>query len=119
MGAHSHRAGGAAVSVEALIAEMTPGVEWLLAQIQPGEFTTPEFIAFMQSIPRTKEVYDNAITHWGEAERQSKMVIHGQVIPAILRHSPLVEWAGYAHDMEDEYAVPAWWRVPARSGNEK
>ena len=115
MGARDHRTGGAAVSVEALIAEVTPAVEWLLAQIQPGEFTTPEFIEFMQTIPRTKEVYDNAVARWGEEERQSKMVVHGQVIPAILRHSPLVEWAGYAHDLQDEYAVPAWWRIPGRS----
>jgi hypothetical protein len=111
MPARNHRQGGTSVSVEEMIAELTPAVEWLLKQVQPGEFTTTDFIQFMQSVPRSKEAYDDAIQRWGEAERASKMVIHGQVIPAILRHSPLVEWVGYAHDLQDEYAVPAWWRV--------
>lgn len=94
-----------------MIAELTPAVDWLLAQVNPGEFTTTDFIELMQSVPRTATAYDEAIKRWGEAERPSKMVIHGQVIPAILRHSKLVEWMGYAHELEDAYAVPAWWRI--------
>ena len=39
------------------------------------------------------------------------MVIHGQVIPGILRRTNLVEWAGYAHGESDPYAVPAWWTL--------
>jgi hypothetical protein len=39
------------------------------------------------------------------------MVVHGQVIPLILRASPLVEWAGFAHGEPDEFAVPAVWRL--------
>jgi hypothetical protein len=111
MGARNHRAGGTSVSVDEVIAELTPAVDWLLAQIQPGEFTTTDFIQFMQSVPRTKAAYDEAIARWGEPEKPSKMVIHGQVIPAILRHSSIVEWIGYAYELEDEYAVPAWWRI--------
>jgi hypothetical protein len=38
------------------------------------------------------------------------MVIHGQVIPGVLRNSKRIEWAGFAHGYPDEYAVPAWWR---------
>jgi hypothetical protein len=111
MPARDHRTGGTSVSVEEMIAELTPAVEWLLKQIQPGEFTTTDFINLMQSVPRSGAAYTKAIARWGEGERASKMVIHGQVIPAILRHSPLVEWVGYAYDVDDEYAVPAWWRV--------
>lgn len=118
MGAKDHRTGGSSVSVEQMIAELTPAVDWLLAQIQPGEFTTADFIEFMRSVPRTAAAYDAAIERWGEPERPSKMVIHGQVVPAILRQSSIVEWTGYAHDLEDEYAVPAWWRVMERSGDE-
>ena len=111
MPAHDHRVGGTSVSVEEMIAELTPAVEWLLKQIAPGEFTTVDFIDLMQTVPRSNEAYVDGVKRWGEAERASKMVIHGQVIPAILRHSPLVEWVGYAHELEDAYAVPAWWRV--------
>lgn len=111
MPAKDHRVGGTSVSVEEMIAELIPAVEWLLKQIAPGDFTTTDFIELMQTVPRSGEAYTEAIARWGEGERQSKMVIHGQVIPAILRHSPLVEWVGYAHDLEDAYAVPAWWRV--------
>jgi hypothetical protein len=111
MPAKDHRSGGTKVTVELLISELTPAVEWLLAQMQPTDFTTNEFIAFMESVPRVKDAYDKALADWGEGERQSKMVIHGQVIPAILRHSSRVEWVGYAHEQADEYAVPAWWRT--------
>jgi hypothetical protein len=38
------------------------------------------------------------------------MVIHGQVIPATLRRSGRVEWLGFAHGVDDPYAVPARWR---------
>ena len=52
------------------------------------------------------------LRRWGEAdEHMSKMVIHGQVIPGILRRSPTVEWAGFAHGEPDPYGVPAWWRL--------
>jgi hypothetical protein len=114
MPAKDHRGGGTSVSVEEMIAELTPAVEWLLKQISPGDFTTTDFIELLQSVDRSGDAYKEAIARWGEGERQSKMVIHGQVIPAILRHSPLVEWVGYAHELEDQYAVPAWWRVVAR-----
>ncbi|MEJ7837268.1 MAG: hypothetical protein WKF81_00510 [Thermomicrobiales bacterium] len=113
MSAREHRNGGTSVSVDEMIAELTPAVEWLLKQIQPGEFTTTDFIELMISVPRSGEAYTNAVSRWGEGERASKMVIHGQVIPAILRHSPLVEWVGYAHELEDAYAVPAWWKIVA------
>ena len=111
MPAKDHRGGGTSVSVEEMIAELTPAAEWLLKQIAPGDFTTTDFIELLQSVERSGVAYKEAIVRWGEGERQAKMVIHGQVIPAILRHSPLVEWVGYAHELEDQYAVPAWWRV--------
>jgi hypothetical protein len=39
------------------------------------------------------------------------MVVHGQVIPAALRQSGLVEWIGFAHGEDDPYGVPARWRL--------
>jgi hypothetical protein len=51
------------------------------------------------------------MVRWGEKPRESKMVIHGQVIPGALRRSDKVEWTGFAHDEVDEFAVPAWWKL--------
>jgi hypothetical protein len=49
----------------------------------------------------------------------SKMVLHGQVIPGVLRRMPNVEWAGFAHEATDEYAIAAWWRLrDASTGSE-
>jgi hypothetical protein len=66
----------------------------------------------MRSIPEGDALYEEAIRRWGERdEHMSRMVIHGQVIPGILRRSPGVEWAGFAHGEPDPYGVPAWWRI--------
>ena len=75
------------------------------------EFSTPEFIAVLCSDPTAAAAYEEALARWGEDDAYSKMVIHGQVIPAILRRSAVVEWNGYAHGEHDPYAVPALWRM--------
>lgn len=98
-------------NVDRLIEFLTPPVESVLRRVVAEEFSTPEFIAVLQSDPAAADAYHEALRRWGEDETYSKMVIHGQVIPAILRRSGLVEWAGYAYGEEDPYAVPALWRL--------
>jgi hypothetical protein len=100
--------------VDQLIDFLAPAVTDILERIDADEFTTVQFIEVMQTDPAAKAAYDEALLRWGEDEGYSKMVIHGQVIPGILRRSPLVEWAGYAHGEQDPYAVPAWWTVKPR-----
>jgi hypothetical protein len=39
------------------------------------------------------------------------MVVHGQAIPGAMRRSKRVEWTGYAYGENDEFGVPAWWRL--------
>jgi hypothetical protein len=97
--------------IEALIAYLTPVVAGILERLEGEEFTTPQFIEVMLSDPEAAVNYEAALDRWGEEERYAKMVVHGQVIPAILRRSDRVEWAGFAHGEEDAYAVPAWWRL--------
>jgi hypothetical protein len=97
--------------VDALIDFLTPAVLDILNRIDADEFTTVQFIEVLQTDPDAKAAYEEALARWGEVESYAKMVVHGQVIPGILRRSHLVEWAGYAHGEVDPYAVPAWWRV--------
>ncbi len=97
-------------SVDELIEFLTPIIDSLLARIDVDEFTTPDFIEAMVSDPVGESAYKHALHEWGEDEHSAKLVIHGQVIPGVLRNSPRVEWAGFAHGYPDEYAVPAWWR---------
>ena len=98
--------------VDELMDFMAPAIDSVLVQLEAGEFTTPEFIELLRSLPEGAAAYDEALRRWGERdERMSKMVIHGQVIPGILRRSPIVEWAGFAHGELDPYAVAAWWRI--------
>ena len=98
-------------SVDELIEFMAPAVEAILARVDVAEFTTPDFIDAFRSDPTAEAVYQEALRRWGEDDRSSKLVIHGQVIPGVLRQSEQVRWAGFAHEIEDEYAVPAWWAL--------
>jgi hypothetical protein len=97
--------------VDAIIDFLGPTINSILRRIEGDEFTTTEFIALLQTDPEAKAAYDEALRRWGEGERYAKMVVHGQVIPGILRRSELVEWLGFAHGVEDPYAVPARWRL--------
>jgi hypothetical protein len=97
--------------VEELVEFLTPRLFDVLERIDADEFTTVQFIDVLQTDPAAKAAYDESLRRWGDDEAYSKMVVHGQVIPAILRRSDRVEWAGFAHGEPDPYAVPAWWRV--------
>lgn len=111
MGPRQNDTGPSGVTVDELIDRIFPVIDDLLASIEGDEFTTADFIELMQSEPGPAEAYAQVVAAWGEHERQSRMVIHGQVIPVALRRSARVEWAGFAHGEADEYAVPAWWRL--------
>jgi len=98
-------------NVDALIEFLAPYVDGILARIDVDEFTTVQLIDAMQTDPAAEAAYQETVRRWGEDEVSSKMVVHGQVIPTILRMSPRVEWAGFAYDEHDPYAVPAWWKM--------
>lgn len=106
-----HDTGPSGVTIDQLIDRIFPVVDDLLGSLDGDEFTTIQFIEIMLSMPESAVAYHDAVAAWGEAERPSKMVIHGQIIPGALRRSRRVEWIGFAHGEADEYAVPAWWRL--------
>jgi hypothetical protein len=95
--------------VDAITAFLAPTIDDILSRIEGDEFSTTEFIALLQSDPEANAAYQEALRRWGEGERSAKMVVHGQVIPGILRRSELVEWLGFAHGEDDPYAVPGRW----------
>jgi hypothetical protein len=97
--------------VDAIMAFLAPTLDDILSRIEGDEFTTTEFIALVQSDPDANAAYLEALRRWGEGERSAKMVIHGQVVPGILRRSNQVEWIGFAHGEDDPYAVPGRWRL--------
>jgi hypothetical protein len=97
--------------VDAIITFLAPTVEEILRRLEGDEFTTTEFIALLQSDPDANAAYLEALRLWGEGDRYAKMVVHGQVIPGILRRSELVEWLGFAHGEDDTYAIPARWHL--------
>lgn len=103
--------GKGGVTVEDIARDMESVINDLLQRIEGEAFTTTQFIELLRSVPEGEDVYEAAWRRWGEQEHPSKMVIHGQVIPLVLRRSRFVSWDGYAHGEEDPYAVPAWWRL--------
>lgn len=98
---------------------LRPYIDPIIERINVEEFTTVEFIEAMQMDPETNDAYLTAVSRWIEpGEFRAKTVIHGQVIPILLRESTLVEWAGFAHGEQDEYAIPAWWRKTGNAAGE-
>lgn len=91
---------------------LEPFVTPIIERIDADEFTTVEFVAALHMDPPAKLAYEDAISHyWGDDDPElAKMVLHGQIIPALLRRSGQVEWAGFAHGEDDSYGVPAWWK---------
>ncbi len=90
---------------------LRPHIGSVVRRVNVDEFTTVEFVEVMQVDDGCREAYLQALDRWPESdETLAKMVIHGQIIPELLRATGIVEWAGYAHGEEDAYAVPAWWR---------
>ncbi|HVB63728.1 MAG TPA: hypothetical protein VNE17_03285 [Nitrolancea sp.] len=88
----------------------------VVRRINVDEFTTVEFVDVLQQDEAGRHAYDLAVLRWPQDETLAKMVVHGQIIPELLRMTGLVEWAGFAYDEEDPYAIPAWWRRLSGTG---
>ncbi|HEU5423151.1 MAG TPA: hypothetical protein VFU72_06395 [Nitrolancea sp.] len=90
--------------------QLRPHVTSVARRINVDEFTTVQFVEALHLDDPARAAYEEAVRRWPENEHLAKMILHGQVIPQLLRESGLVEWAGFAYGEEDPYAVPAWWR---------
>jgi hypothetical protein len=96
---------------------LAPHVESIIPRINVDEFTTLEFIEAMQLDPAAGRALTQALTIIPETdEGRARMILHGQIIPDLLRATGLVEWDGYAYGHEDPFGVPAWWRRRTAEG---
>ena len=90
---------------------LAPHVRSIVQRINVDQFTTLELIEAMRLDPEAKSAFETALSIIPETEEsRSRMILHGQIIPDLLRASKLVAWDGYAYGHEDPHGVPAWWR---------
>lgn len=96
-------------------AVLEPHLAAALARIPQPRFSTKRVIAALRSSAEGAAAYEEALGFCGEgpADRMAYLVLHGQVVPELLRHSGLVRFAGFIHgepEEDDGYSVPSWWR---------
>ena len=103
---------------EAALEAVTSHVFRTLERAPRGRrFTTHQFIKAFRQDPEAEAAYQRAIEilaqspGWSHAAAQ---VLHGQIIPELLRATPNVHFAGFAHDapadQRDGTHVPSYWR---------
>ncbi|MPZ15479.1 MAG: hypothetical protein GEU73_13840 [Chloroflexi bacterium] len=101
--------------VEAL-ALLRPLVHASAERLGAQRFSTKRLIDELRSTPDGQTAYRDAleaIERQGAPPHMALHVVHGQVIPELLRRSGLVRFAGYIHgepEEDDGYGVPSWWR---------
>jgi hypothetical protein len=94
---------------------LEPVIAELLTKSGPGRFSTRALIEALQSFPEGQRAYEEALAVAGEearSEQMARQILHGQVVPDILRHSRLVRFQGFIHgapDEDDGYGIPSWW----------
>lgn len=89
----------------------------VLAAIQrmiAPRFSTKRIIEEIRSTPEGEAAYVEALELCGGAqEHMARMIVHGQTIPELLRHSGMLRFAGFIHGSpseDDGFSVPSWWR---------
>lgn len=86
----------------------------VIDRIPTDRFSTKRVLDEIQLTPEGKAAYQSALAAAGEGnDHMGRMVVHGQVVPGLLRASPRVRFAGFIHgepDESDEFHVPSWWR---------
>jgi len=95
---------------------LAPQVDAALARLTLGQFSTKRLIEELRADPEGEAAYQAALAEYvtnGTDDHMAHLIVHGQVVPEILRHSGRVRFAGFIHgqpDEDDGYAVPSWWR---------
>ena len=94
---------------------LEPIIVDVLAQASAGRFSTRRLIDALRSFPVGDTAYIEAeriLGEEGHSEHMVRQILHGQVIPDILRRSDSVRFRGYIHgepEEDDGYGIPSWW----------
>ena len=98
------------VADEVLEPEVIAAIGWLTSP----RFSTKRIIEELRSTPDGEAAYAQALELCGGAQdHTSRLILHGQSIPELLRRTGLLRFAGFIHgdaSEDDGYGVPAWWR---------
>ena len=94
-------------------------VEAAIAQMTEDRFSTRRIIAELRATLDGEAAYQAALQTLAPdpgSEHMGLLVLHGQVVPGILRRSKLVRFGGFIHGNpaeDDGLAVPSLWiKVP-------
>jgi hypothetical protein len=94
---------------------MEEPVRAAISRIAEPRFSTKRLIAEIRASNEGEAAYQESLQTLGPdpgSERMGMMVLHGQVIPGLLRRSQLVRFGGFIHGNaaeDDGFAVPSLW----------
>lgn len=94
---------------------LQPQILPALARLPQDEFTTRQFIMYLRATNAGEEAYQQAVSSWPQNITLGRQIVHGQLVPQLLRATG-VEWLGYVYndpEEEDGLAVPARWLRPS------
>ena len=84
-----------------------------IARITLPRFSTKRFIEELRATTEGEAAYQEAIGAMASSgENMAMMVLHGQVIPGLLRRSGQVQFGGFIHGNsaeDDGFGVPSMW----------
>jgi len=97
-------------------AVLEPVVRQAILRVGLRQFSMKRLIDTLRGFPEGEEAYTAALRIAQEAgadETMAHYIVHGQIIPFILRGCELVRFGGFIHGNpaeDDGYGVPSRWR---------
>jgi hypothetical protein len=107
-------AGISQAQFEHAVTAILPAVRETLARVPTARrFTTRQFVEALRLNAESEAAYQRALAALSENPdwlHAATQVLHGQVIPELLRASGNIRFAGFAHgEPDDGTAVPCYW----------
>jgi hypothetical protein len=101
--------------LERAAAELGPFVGATLERVpRGGRFTTGQLLSALREDAEAEAAYGRALAILAESpgwQQAAVQVLHGQVVPQLLRACADVRFGGFAHDQPDDgTSVPVYWR---------
>jgi hypothetical protein len=97
---------------------LRPLVPLTLALLPEPEFTTRQFVMYLRATGPGEDAYTQAVSLWKDNLALGRQVVHGQIVPRLLREEAKATWAGYVYGdpaEDDGLSVPARWLKPGYS----